>query len=133
MITALYASLLGILWLGLTMHVVFGRWKYHVSLGDGQQKDLRRRIRTHANFVETVPFALILLWFGESEVFNPATTHAVGLTLVFGRLIHAYGMIFSKSSANRFRQVGMGLTMMMIAVTSIWILISAVNAHFLLP
>ena len=50
MITALYTSLLGILWLGLTMYVILGRWKYGVSLGDGEQKDLNRRILRHANF-----------------------------------------------------------------------------------
>ena len=65
MITALYTSLLGILWLSLTMFVILGRWKYGVSLGDGEERDLNRRIRAHANFVETVPLAVILLWIGE--------------------------------------------------------------------
>ena len=81
MITALYTSLLGILWLGLTMYVILGRWKYEVSLGDGGENDLNRRIRAHANFMETVPFAVILLWFGEGELgedlgFSPGTVMA---------------------------------------------------------
>ena len=55
MITALYTSLLGMLWLGLTMYVILGRWKYEVSLGDGDEKDLNRRIRAHANFSQPPP------------------------------------------------------------------------------
>ena len=123
MITALYTSLLGILWFILTLHVIFGRWKYRVSLGDGQQKDLNRRIRAHANFVETVPLAVLLLWLGESHVFGTMTTHAMGLMLVISRAIHAYGMLIPKRSTNRIRQVGMGLTMLMIGLTSLWICI----------
>ena len=90
MITALYTSLLGILWFILTLHVIFGRWKYRVSLGDGQQKDLNRRIRAHANFVETVPLAVLLLWLGESHVFGTITTHVMGSMLVISRAIRLW-------------------------------------------
>ena len=126
MITALYTSLLGILWLGLTMYVILGRWKYGVSLGDGEQKDLNRRIRAHANFVETVPFAVVLLWVGEIHVFEPQVVHAFGITLVVSRLFHAFGMLIPKRSTNRFRQIGMALTMTMIGVASLWILAAIV-------
>ena len=126
MITALYTSLLGILWLGLTMYVILGRWKYGVSLGDGEQKDLNRRIRAHANFMETVPFAVLLLWIGEIHVFSPDVVHAFGITLVVSRLFHAFGMLIPKRSTNRFRQIGMALTMTMIGVASLWILAAIV-------
>ena len=122
MITAVYTSLLGLLWLGLTMYVILGRWKYEVSLGDGEERDLNRRIRAHANFVETVPLALILLWIGEIHVFDPEVVHAFGITLVVSRLFHAFGMLIPKRSTNRFRQIGMALTMAMIGVASLWIL-----------
>ena len=122
MITALYTSLLGILWLVLTMYVILGRWKYEVSLGDGEERDLNRRIRAHANFVETVPFAVVLLWIGEIHVFDPEVVHAFGITLVVSRLFHAFGMLIPKRSTNRFRQIGMALTMTMIGVASLWIL-----------
>ena len=122
MITALYTSLLGILWLSLTMFVILGRWKYGVSLGDGEERDLNRRIRAHANFVETVPLAVILLWIGEIHVFEPQVVHAFGITLVVSRLFHAFGMLIPRRSTNRFRQIGMALTMVMMGVASFWIL-----------
>ena len=104
------------------MYVILGRWKYEVSLGDGEQKDLNRRIRAHANFMETVPLAVILLWIGEIHVFAPQIVHAFGVTLIVSRLLHAFGMIVPRRSTNRFRQSGMVLTMTMIGVASLWIL-----------
>ena len=121
MITALYTSILGILWLGLTMYVILGRWKYEVSLGDGGERDLNRRIRAHANFMETVPFALMLLWFGEMYVWTPHVVHSMGIALVVGRILHAYGMLFRKRSTNRFRQMGMTLTMTVMGIASVWL------------
>ena len=37
MITAWYAALLGLMQVSLTTYVVFGRWRYGVSLGDGDE------------------------------------------------------------------------------------------------
>ena len=128
MITALYTSLLGILWLGLTMYVILGRWKYEVSLGDGKEKELNRRIRAHGNFMETVPFAIILLWFGEMYVLTPHVVHTMGISLVIGRVLHAYGMLFRKRSTNRFRQTGMALTMTMMGILSVWLFIGLMSS-----
>ena len=126
--TALYTSLLGMLWLGLTMYVILGRWKYEVSLGDGDEKDLHRRIRAHANFMETVPFAVILLWFGEMYVLTPHIVHSMGIAVVIGRVLHAYGMLFQKRSTNRFRQTGMALTMTMMGVLSVWLFVGLMSS-----
>ena len=128
MITALYTSLLGILWLGLTMYVILGRWKYEVSLGDGDEKDLNRRIRAHANFMETVPFAVILLWFGEMYVLTPHVVHSMGIALVIGRVLHAYGMLVRKRTTNRFRQTGMALTMTMMGILSVWLFVGLMSS-----
>lgn len=130
MITALYTSLLGILWLGLTMYVILGRWKYKVSLGDGGEKDLNRRIRAHANFMETVPFAVILLWFGEMYVLTPHVVHSMGIALFIGRVLHAYGMLFRKRSTNRFRQTGMTLTITVMGINSLWIFVGLIDGLF---
>ena len=127
MITALYTSLLGILWLGLTMYVILGRWKYEVSLGDGGEKDLNRRIRAHANFMETVPFAVILLWFGEMYVLIPHVVHSMGIALVIGRTLHAYGMLCRKHSTNRFRQTGMTLTMTVMGINALWLFVGLID------
>ena len=123
MITAIYASILGLLWFMLTFWVILGRWKYGVSLGDGQEKDLNRRIRAHANFIETVPLALILLWFGESYVFSELLSHVFGIGLLVGRVLHAVGMLIPKRTTNLLRQMGMALTITVLTSVSLWIFV----------
>ena len=121
MITALYASILGLLWFVLTFWVILGRWKYRVSLGDGQERDLNRRIRAHANFVETVPLALILLWCVESHAFHETLCHVFGVALCASRLLHAAGMLFPRRTTNILRQIGMGTTMAVMTASALWL------------
>ena len=128
MITAFYAALLGLMNLVLTCYVILGRWKYGVSLGDGGQKDLNRRIRAHGNFIETVPITLFLLFCLEYTLRSPILSqnsrfwiHGIGLFLLFGRVLHLYGLR-QKKSVNRYRQVGMGITLLINLGLVIWLL-----------
>ena len=91
-ITALYAALLTPLLLFLTFRVIGQRRGQRVEIGDGGDKELLRRMRVHANFVETVPFALVLLALAESLKSPSLLLHAAGLALLVGRTIHAYGL-----------------------------------------
>ena len=61
MITLLYAALCTLLILVLAGRVIAARWQHKVGLGDGGNTELNRRVRAHANAVEYVPLALILL------------------------------------------------------------------------
>lgn len=92
MIIGLHASILGILFLALSYRVIQARHKYKVSLGDGGNDDLLRRIRTHGNFVEVVPIALILITLSEVQGMAPAGIHTLGALLIVSRLLHAYGL-----------------------------------------
>lgn len=64
-VTPLYAALLGLLLLGLSLVVVRLRRKHRVPTGDGGHADLARAIRVQANFVEYVPLTLLLLFMLE--------------------------------------------------------------------
>ncbi len=46
----------------------------------------------HGNFAEYVPFALVLLALAELSGAHWAGVHALGLSLLAGRLLHAYGI-----------------------------------------
>jgi uncharacterized membrane protein YecN with MAPEG domain len=59
-ITPLYAGLLALLYLVLSYRIVVLR-RNKVSLGDGGNPILQRRIRAHGNFSEYVPMILIML------------------------------------------------------------------------
>ena len=56
-----YAAIFALIYIGLTIRVIMLRNTKHVSLGNGGDPVLERAIRIHANFIEYVPLALILL------------------------------------------------------------------------
>ena len=99
-ITALYASLVGLLLIFLSSRVVRWRRQLSVGLGDGGEEDLLRAQRVQANFIEYVPIALILLAAAESQGLTGWSLHTGGAILVVARLLHAWGL--SKSSGRTF-------------------------------
>ena len=94
-ITPLYAGLLALWFVALSVRVVQRRG-HGVSLGDGGDTLLLRRIRGHANFAEYVPLILLMMAFLELSRFNGWLLHAVGITLVVARLLHGYALSFSE-------------------------------------
>lgn len=117
-ITALYASLLAVLFILLSVRVIAQRREARVEIGSGESVELLRRMRVHANFAEYVPFALVLMALAESMKVPSPLMHLVGLILVAGRVIHAYGL--SQSPHNlRFRVIGMSMTFAAIAAAAL--------------
>lgn len=91
-ITALYAALLAPLCLILSARVIGRRREARIALGPGDDAELLRRMRVHANFAEYAPLALVLLAIAESVATPAAVLHAAGLLLLAGRYVHAYGV-----------------------------------------
>ena len=60
-ITAFYASLLALLFVFLSFRVIGWRRLKKVEIGHGDDNQLLRRMRVHANFAEYVPFTLLLI------------------------------------------------------------------------
>ena len=116
--TAFYASLLGLLYLGLTVNVIRTRRATGVSLGDGGNELLQRRVRAHGNFAETVPIALILVAFAEAGGAAAWMVHTLGVTLVVGRAMHGFAL----SSLTRrpvARTGGMAVTLTVIGTAAL--------------
>lgn len=90
--TALYAGILSLLYIVLSFRVIFVRREAKVEIGTGENKELLRRTRVHANFAEYAPLALLLMGFAESLQARPLTLHVAGGALLAGRLMHAYGL-----------------------------------------
>jgi len=53
---------------------------------------LRHRMRAHANFMEYVPLALILLILLELQGFQDSFIHIMGIGLLAGRILHGLKM-----------------------------------------
>lgn len=91
-IVALYVALNLILLPILMLRVGNVRIKEKINLGDGGSSALLARIRAHANFTETTPFALIGL-FALAQLSAPVLMlHIFGAGFTIGRVLHAHGM-----------------------------------------
>jgi uncharacterized membrane protein YecN with MAPEG domain len=108
-ITAFYAALLAALFLYLSVRVIGWRRDHRVEFGHGEDFELLRRMRVHANFAEYVPFAIVLMALAESMEPPDLLVHVAGVLLVVGRLIHAYG-VSQSPPIMRYRVYGMWLT-----------------------
>lgn len=118
-ITLLYAGLSGLLLLFLSFQVVALRRRYQVGLGTGDQPALERAVRVHANFCEYVPIGLVLLLAIEISGLLPAlVVHALGVMLVAGRILHAFGLSRS-AGTTKGRFVGTLLTWSMILISAL--------------
>jgi uncharacterized protein len=127
-VTPLYAGLLAFWFLLLTLRVVRERHDTKVSLGDGGNPTLQRRIRGHANFAEYVPLALLLLAILELSRFSLYAIHALGLALLLGRVLHGYAFAFR----TEFRSGvfwGVLLTVVVLAIEALLCLYQAYRGH----
>ena len=88
-ITALYASLLAFIYIKLSTNVIKLRRLHKVSLGHKNHHDLEQAIRAQANFIESVPFGLILLSCLEINKIHPVIVFLLGGLLLIGRFLHA--------------------------------------------
>lgn len=122
---ALYAGLLGLLLIVLSMSVSMARRNAKASLGDGGDETLRRRIRAHGNFIEFVPLAVVLLALSEHLGLGALFVHILGLVLLAARISHAYG-ISQLNEVFAFRMFGTLGTLAVLAITSLYCIITFV-------
>ncbi len=116
-VTAFYASLLAFLFVLLSARVIAQRREARIEIGFGESRELMRRSRVHANFAEYVPFALLLLAFAESLKVPSIALHVLGLALLAGRLLHAYGLSQTPHIL-KWRTLGMVLTLATIGLAA---------------
>jgi uncharacterized membrane protein YecN with MAPEG domain len=116
--TGFYASLLGILYVGLAISIIRLRFKHRIGIGSGGNEHLARAIRVHGNFAEYVPLALILLASYELNGASAMMLHTLGGILLLARVLHAVGLNRT-IKASKQRVIGMLTTFAVILVLAI--------------
>jgi uncharacterized membrane protein YecN with MAPEG domain len=117
-ITALYAAILGLIIIALGINVTVHRVKLKVSLGDGGNPEMLRMIRLHANAIEYIPLALLLMLSYEINGGWHSALHIVGIALITGRLIQTMAM-WSTEVAGAGRGLGQTLTWLSIVALAV--------------
>jgi uncharacterized membrane protein YecN with MAPEG domain len=116
MITSIYASLLALLIVRLSLSVIKLRRKNRIIVGDGGNEDLQLAIRTHANALEYIPITLLLLLTLELNGAPKILIHILGATLIIGRIIHAIGL---PAKNLKRRVLGMQITIYLLIALAI--------------
>ncbi|HEV7578705.1 MAG TPA: MAPEG family protein [Caldimonas sp.] len=127
-VAASYAAVLGVFSAVLTARVIMNRVRSGIQAGDGGDAALARAIRAHANFAEQVPLALLLLLLVDGFGVTAPIVHALGATLVVGRLANAIGLSRSLGPTPP-RQAGAALTLLVIVAASLLIFYRLVALH----
>ena len=91
-ITAVFASLLTLMFIRLSFNVIQLRTKNKISLGSGGIDALDRAIRAHGNFAEYVPLGLVLMGALELNGAPSGLVAVLGTLLILGRYFHAKGI-----------------------------------------
>lgn len=120
----LYAGLLGVIAVLLSVRVTMLRAQKKILFGDGGDNELMLAIRRFGNFAELAPLGLLLLAMLAADGASLGLIHGVGIALVAGRAIHPFGMSTTKPM-HPARVVGQGLTWAAIGVSAVYLLIAA--------
>lgn len=115
--TSLFAAVYSILLVLLSLQVIRQRKFVQTAFGDGGDTTLKHYIRAHANFVEYVPFFLIISALNEMAGMNIALLYFLNFLMLYGRISHAYGLSIHElkradndKNVLRFRKTGMMAT-----------------------
>jgi uncharacterized membrane protein YecN with MAPEG domain len=121
-VTLAIAAAGAVLHIWLAARVSQLRRGYKISLGDGGNDALLRRIRAHGNYIENMPIVLILLAVLELAGGDARILWAAALLFILSRILHAFGM--DRPSPSRLRVVGMmGSTLALVILAGYAILI----------
>lgn len=112
------AAVLGMIHVVLSLLVVRQRFATQTSLGEGgkEHPSLRLAVRSHANFTENVPLALILLAGLALLGAGPKGVAVLSVALVVARLAHPVGLRLTPP--NLLRGGGALLTWLVMLVAS---------------
>jgi len=115
---ALYTGLLGLMWIWLANNVGRKRIREKVFMGDEGNIHVIRAMRGHANFVEAVPLALVILIIAALIGAPTLVIHIAGAAFCIGRFLHAYHFV-QDDALGWQRIVGTILTALVIVLGSL--------------
>lgn len=94
-----------------------------ISVGDGGNEALLRRMRAHANFTENVPIFLVLLAVLELARVQPIALWAAAILFVIARILHAFGM--DRPSPSPLRTIGAAASLVLLLALAGWAIVTA--------
>jgi uncharacterized membrane protein YecN with MAPEG domain len=113
-VTTTYALPLIPIWFALWIGVTSSRAAAKASIGDAGNAGLLLKIRRHGNFIEWVPFVLVLMVLAEAQGAGKLWIHIAGALLLVGRIAHPFGLKIA-DAGHPLRYVGNGTNILAVA------------------
>ncbi|MGL4974617.1 MAG: MAPEG family protein [Bosea sp. (in: a-proteobacteria)] len=117
-VTTTFALPLIAIWFALWIGVTSSRPPLNASIGDAGSKELLLKIRRHGNFIEWVPFVLILMVLAEAQGAGRLWLYAAGTLLLIGRMAHPFGLKIDNVN-HPLRYVGNGTNILAVAILAV--------------
>ena len=122
-ITLTIAAAAAVLHIWLAARVSRLRAAHRVSIGDGGNEALIRRMRAHANYGENMPVVLILLALLELAGGDARILWGAAILFVISRILHGFGMDRPQPSRLRaFGMMGSALALVVLAGYAVFML-----------
>jgi uncharacterized membrane protein YecN with MAPEG domain len=119
--TSLLTGLFALMMVPLSVQVSLRRRQTGIAgMNTGGDETLRRRIRAHGNFAEYAPLAVLAVGLTEFGGAAPALVWALAAAMLFARVLHAVGMLFTSGPAAR--GAAMVVQHLAFAVAGVWLL-----------
>jgi uncharacterized membrane protein YecN with MAPEG domain len=110
----------------LTSRVVRVRAPLKISVGDGGNEAVLRRMRAHSNYAENMPIFVILLALVELAGGNKWLLWGAGILFILARISHAFGM--DKPSLRIWRMIGMSTSTVLVILLAGYAVLVAYQA-----
>lgn len=125
-ILPIYAALLVLLFVALSVRTVRVRRRLKIAIGDAGDREMLRAVRVHSNFAEYVPLALLAIYLVEVGGAPALLVHALGGGLLLGRVLHAVGVSRQREQF-QYRVAGMLLTFAVLVVAAGTLLVTSLG------
>ncbi len=120
---ALWVGLNALLLIFLSARVGMIRTRQKINLGDGNDPEMIKAIRTQGNYIEYAPAAIGGLVFVALLNVSAPFIHILGGIFCFARVSHLLGLGLGIWPQGRL--VGTALTMLTLLVTGLWLIFAA--------
>lgn len=120
-ITTIAAVLNGALLVLMTAGIGIIRNRRQISYGDAGDSRFAKRVRGHANGVEQIPIALVLMALAEFQGAGNGVLWVVAACLTAGRFFHAV-QFWVKGAPFLLRPTGVILTLLAQTIAIVWLI-----------
>ncbi|MGB4248959.1 MAG: MAPEG family protein [Pseudohongiellaceae bacterium] len=123
-ITSILTGLFCLFMVTLSLRVSLRRREMNVSVGDGGDKVLQRRIRAHGNFIENAPLMVLAVAVIEYNAGVRWLVAVIALAFLVSRVVHAIGILYMERPT--LRAIAMVMQHSAFVVAGLWLLWTAI-------